>query len=89
MATTALCTSPADILPVRVRLLAWGLTERGVDKAIRTAQSGQARRGWEFAEIDRSTDDACPIDVCDPKVIAADCGAGWAYAVYPAEPSDG
>lgn len=85
MATTALSTSSTDTLPpVRVHLLAWGLTEQHVDKAVRTAQGRPARRAWDFAEVERSTDDACPINVCDPKVIAADCGSGWAYAVYAA-----
>jgi hypothetical protein len=69
---------------VRVRLLAWGLTEADTETAVQSAQRGRFRAGWEFATVERTIEGACPIDISDPKVIAADCGAGWAYAVYPA-----
>jgi hypothetical protein len=84
VATTALCTSPAHTLTsVRVRLLVWGLTDRHIQTAERHARNESARGAWVFTQIDRLTEGPCPIDISDPKVIAADCGSGWAYAVYP------
>jgi anti-anti-sigma factor len=86
MVTTGLRTSPADTIgSVRVRLLVWGLTDRHVQTAEQQARSTSARIAWDFTRTDRHTEDSCPIDISDPKVIAADCGPGWAYAVYPAE----
>jgi hypothetical protein len=69
---------------VPVDLLAWGLTDRHAETAVQSAQRGPFRAAWTFAKIERETTDACPIDITDAKVIAADCGPGWAYAVYPA-----
>ena len=69
---------------VSVRLLAWGLTDSHAETAVQSAQRGSVRAAWDFAQIERETTGACPIDVTDAKVIAADCGPGWAYAVYPA-----
>jgi hypothetical protein len=83
MVSAPLCTE--DPTRIAVRLIAWGLTDQHADTAVQMAQRGQSRARWNFVQIERSTDDACPIDVCDPKVIAADCGSGWAYAVFPAE----
>ena len=70
---------------VSVHVVAWGLTDHHAQTAVQSAQRGRFRWGWNFARVDRTTEGACPIDVNDPKVIAADCGSGWAYAVYPAE----
>jgi hypothetical protein len=69
---------------VPVRLFAWGLTDHDVETAVRSARRGPFRAAWDFTRVERDTEGACPIDVTDPKVIAADCGPGWAYAVYPA-----
>lgn len=85
MVTAPLCP---QVNHVAVRLLAWGLTDRHVEKAVQSAQSGPSRADWNFVEVERSTEDACPIDPCDPRVIAADARNGWAYAVYAAA-SDG
>jgi hypothetical protein len=90
VATTALCASPAQTLsPVRVRLVTWGLTERHAAIAEDSARYGSARARWEFVEIERTTEDACPIDPTDPGVIAADARDGWAYAAYRAGDIDG
>lgn len=90
MATTALCTSPSRTLPpVRVRLVTWGLTDRHAAIAEDVARSGPSRTRWTFTKIEQRTEDTCPIDPTDPKVIAADAREGWAYAAYAAEPSDG
>jgi hypothetical protein len=69
---------------VPVHLIAWGLTDCHAETAVQSAQRGSFRAAWRFAQVERETTGACPIDVTDPKVIAADCGPGWAYAVYPA-----
>jgi len=69
---------------VPVRLFAWGLTEHHAETAVQSARRGSFRAAWDVAQVERETTDACPIDVTDAKVIAADCGPGWAYAVYPA-----
>jgi hypothetical protein len=69
---------------VPVLLLAWGLTEADTAMAVKCAEQRPSRVAWEFVHIDKLTDGACPIDISDPKVIAADCSSGWAYAVYPA-----
>ena len=69
---------------IQVRLLAWGITDQHAETAVQSAQRGSFRAAWDFTNIQRQTTDACPIDVTDVKLIAADCGAGWAYAVYPA-----
>jgi hypothetical protein len=68
-----------------VRVLAWGLTKEDAETAVRVAGFGPSRAAWDFTRIDWVTDGACPIDIRDPKVIAADAGSGWAYAVYPGD----
>jgi hypothetical protein len=70
---------------VPVRLIAWGLTDQHAETAVQSARHGSFRTTWDFAQVERETEGACSIDVTDPKVIAADCGSGWAYAIYPAE----
>lgn len=78
----------ADDSRVRVRLLAWGLTQGHAETAARYAESKASRASWEFAQVEQATSDACPIDITDPKAIAADLGPGWAYAVYPVGTED-
>lgn len=75
--------------PRAVRVLAWGVSAQDVDQAVRRAGAGPSRRGWQFEHVERIESDACPLDVQDPKTIAADAGQGWAYAVYRAELGDG
>ena len=69
---------------VPARLFAWGLTDRHAEAAVQSAQRGSFRAAWHITQVERETEGACPIDVTDARVIAADCGPGWAYAVYPA-----
>ena len=73
---------PSPLTPVRV--LAWGLSAEHAENAVRQVSLRPASRVWELAKVERVTEGACPIDVSDPNVVAADCGSGWAYAVYPA-----
>jgi hypothetical protein len=70
---------------VPVRVLAWGVSGDDAEAAVSRAGFGAARAGWDFTRVERVTEGSCPVDVSDPRVIAADCGAGWAYAVYPFE----
>jgi hypothetical protein len=72
---------------VPVRVLAWGVTEADIDSALARAGQGWARNTWQFAQVERLTGTPCPIDVKDPKSIAADAGFDWAYAVYSAAPA--
>jgi hypothetical protein len=67
-----------------VRLVVWGLTERHAAIAEASARRGPSRTGWNFVQIERRTDDVCPIDVRDGHLIAADARDGWAYGVYRA-----
>jgi len=69
---------------VPVQLVAWGLTDADADTAVSCAERRPSRVAWEFVEVRKLTEGACPIDISDPKVVAADAGAGWAYAVLPA-----
>lgn len=73
---------PFPLTPVRV--LAWGLSPEHAETAVRQVSLRPARKVWDLAEVEQVTEGACPIDLSDPRVIVADCGAGWAYAVYPA-----
>lgn len=68
----------------RVRLRVWGVTDADAEHAVDKAGLPPSRRGWDFADVQRVDGARCPIDVNDPKTIAADAGERWAYAVYPA-----
>jgi hypothetical protein len=70
---------------VTVSLLIWGATDEQAEQAARRAGEGESRKRWDFVDIQRLAATICPIDVHDPKVIAADADAGWAYAVYRAD----
>lgn len=74
---------------IAVRLLAWGLTEADVETAIDRATIGPGRVEWQFAEVDCTTAARCPLNLDDPKTIAAGQDASgthaWAYAVYRAQ----
>lgn len=78
---------PFPLKPVRV--LAWGLSTEHAENAVRQVSLRPAHQAWELAEVERVTEGACPIDVTDPNVVAADCGPGWAFAVYPVGGGDG
>jgi len=67
-----------------VRVQAWGVTGADVEHALYRAEQGESRNAWDFVEIDRlPLGTPCPIDLQDPKPIAAGSGYHWAYAVYP------
>lgn len=68
---------------VRLRLVAWGESESGVQIAIHQAGLGAWRIDWEFTDIQRHTAVPCPIDQQDGAAVATGAGYGWAYAVYP------
>ena len=77
---------PFALTPVRV--LAWGLSAEHAENAVRQVSLRPASKVWDLAKVERVTEGACPIDVTAPNVVAADCGSGWAYAVYPAGSAD-
>lgn len=82
---TATLSSEPDIGQrnrVTVRLLVWGATDEQAEHADRRAREGDSRRGWDFVNVELLAGAVCPINTQDPKVIAADAGADWAYAVY-------
>lgn len=70
-------------VPVRARL--WGLTDADRKRAFDHAQRSPWRNGWDFVEVDDNSDDTCPLNLKDPKALAAQQGYGWAYVVYHAE----
>jgi hypothetical protein len=78
-------SSHAPTVPVRAQL--WGVTEADIDYALRKAKAGEFRRTWEFATIERLSGIPCPLDMHDPKAIAAEQGYHWAYVVYPHTPT--
>jgi hypothetical protein len=74
--------------PKPVRVLAWGVSTAQAENAVRQVSLRPASEAWDLAEVERVTEGACPIDVGDPHAIVANCGSGWAYAVYPAGSDD-
>lgn len=74
---------------VAVRVLAWGESATAVECAVSLAGWGPSRQRWRFATIERFESAQCPLNMQDPKMIAADAGQGWAYAVYRAGFGDG
>jgi hypothetical protein len=67
---------------ITVSLLVWGATDEQAEQAARRAGEGESRKSWDFVDVQRLAGTASPINVDDPKAIAADADAGWAYAVY-------
>lgn len=67
---------------MKVRLRVWGFTAADVLHAIDAAGAGPGRAAWEF-DVERLDGAVCPLDVRDPKVLAADAGYHWAYCAYP------
>ncbi|MGH3416353.1 MAG: hypothetical protein ACRDVE_19775 [Actinocrinis sp.] len=80
-------TAPAPVgyraAPVPVRARVWGVSARDIDDALRRAGEGPSRAAWRFDEVERLGTLPCPIDPEDPKAIAVERHATWAYAVYP------
>lgn len=74
-------------MPVRVR--AWGLTDEEAEAAVKRSVQGWGRSGWEIAVVERLTGAPCPLDVNDPRALAAQADFGWAYAVYRHRGTDG
>jgi hypothetical protein len=66
-----------------MRARVWGVNETEIERALHKARWGQGRGGWEYDDVERLTGEDCPIDVADPKAVAAERGEFWAYAVYP------
>ncbi len=69
--------------PVPVRARVWGVSAKDIYDALRRAGEGSSRAAWRFDEVERIGTLPCPIDPEDPKAIAVERGATWAYAVYP------
>lgn len=62
----------------------WGETEADQGQALDHAQRAPSRNTWDFVEVDRRTGGTCPLNLKDPRALAADQGYGWAYVVYRA-----
>lgn len=73
-----------ETVRVGVRIKAWGAESAQLEFAVYLAQERPAARWWHIASIERLDGVSCPLDLEDPGSIAADCGPGWAYVVYPA-----
>lgn len=69
-----------EVIPVRAKL--WGETEADQERALDCARRSPWRNGWDFVEVERRDGSTCPLDLKDPKALAAEQGYGWAYVVY-------
>lgn len=64
-----------------MRVLLWGRTDADLERALGHARRAPSRNAWDFAEQERLTSSACPLDLKAPKALAADQGYDWAYVV--------
>ena len=62
----------------------WGTTALAEATAERVAGNGWSRALWEFVHVERVSGLSCPLDLLDPRSIAAESDDTWAYVVYPA-----
>jgi len=68
----------------RVRVVVWGVTDEDAAAAIQAMSERPAASRWVFDTVERAAGALCPIDVAAPGLVAAQVGARWVYAVYPA-----
>lgn len=71
---------------IPVRALLWGKTDADLWRALDRAQRSPSRTAWEFvAEQQQAlTSPTCPLNLHDPKALAAEQGYGWAYLILHA-----
>lgn len=79
-----------DGAPVAARIsvcaLLWGRTDTDLWRALDHARSGSSRSGWRFVDEEQEcvTGATCPLDLADPRALAAGQGYGWGYVVLRA-----
>jgi len=70
-----------------VRALLWGRTDADLWRALSHAQGAPSRGAWEFVTEQQQTltSPTCPLNLEDPRALAAEQGYGWAYVVLRAD----